>query len=96
MLEQGGAVLGVFPSWKYEDLTIELNAGDRLLLFTDGITEATNAEGQEFEEASIARFTEAHARLSAKELTGRLLAEVTFFCNDQFQDDATLLVLAAN
>jgi sigma-B regulation protein RsbU (phosphoserine phosphatase) len=96
MLEQGGAVLGVFPSWKYEDLTIELNAGDRLLLFTDGITEATNAEGQEFEEASIARFTEANARLSAKELTGRLLAEVTFFCNDQFQDDATLLVIAAN
>ncbi len=95
MLEQGGAVLGVFPGWKYENSTIEFGAGDRLLLFTDGITEATDAAGQEFEEGSIATFAKANAGLSASELNTRLLAQVTAFCDAQFRDDATLLVIAA-
>jgi sigma-B regulation protein RsbU (phosphoserine phosphatase) len=95
-LEQGGAVLGVFPDWTYEDATVGLRAGDRLLLFTDGITEATGADGREFEEAGIAAFAEANSALPAQELNGRLLAEVTAYCSGQFQDDATLLVIAAS
>jgi sigma-B regulation protein RsbU (phosphoserine phosphatase) len=96
MLEHGGAVLGVFPDWKYEESTIELSAGDRLLLFTDGITEASDADGREFEETSIATFAKANSTLSAKELNSRLLAKVTAFCGAHFRDDATLLVIAAN
>ncbi len=95
MLEQGGAVLGVFADWTYEDFKIELREGDRLLLFTDGITEASDANGQEFEESRIAAFALANGTLSAKELNRRLLAQVTSFCNAQFRDDATLLVIAA-
>jgi sigma-B regulation protein RsbU (phosphoserine phosphatase) len=94
-IEQGGAVLGVFPDWKFEDSMIELRVGDRLLLFTDGITEATDSAGQEFEETRIAAFGKVHATLSASELNRQLLAEVTRFCRAQFQDDATLLVIAA-
>jgi sigma-B regulation protein RsbU (phosphoserine phosphatase) len=96
MLEQGGAVLGVFTDWAYEDFKIELREGDRLLLFTDGITEASDANGQEFEESRIAAFAVANGTLSAKELNKRLLAEVTSFCNAQFRDDATLLVIAVD
>jgi len=95
MLEQGGAVLGVFADWTYEDFKIELREGDRLLLFTDGITEASDAKGQEFEESRISAFALANGTLSAKELNRRLLAQVTSFCNAQFRDDATLLVIAA-
>jgi sigma-B regulation protein RsbU (phosphoserine phosphatase) len=95
-LEQGGAVLGVFPSWDYEDACIALKAGDRLLLFTDGITEASDADGNEFDESGIATFATANAALSASELNRRLLAQVTAYCSGQFQDDATLLVIAAN
>ncbi len=95
ILEQGGAVLGVFADWTYEDFKIELREGDRLLLFTDGITEASDAKGQEFEESRIAAFALANGTLSAKELNRRLLAQVTSFCNAQFRDDATLLVIAA-
>jgi phosphoserine phosphatase RsbU/P len=96
MLEQGGAVLGVFTDWAYEDFKIELREGDRLLLFTDGITEASDANGQEFEESRIAAFAVANGTLSAKELNKRLLTEVTSFCNAQFRDDATLLVIAVD
>ena len=96
ILEQGGAVLGVFPGWKYEDSKIVLGAGDRLFLFTDGIADASDDKGQEFEEGRIAAFAEANAALSAKELTSRLLAQVSGYCGADFQDDATLLVIAAN
>jgi len=96
MLEEGGAVLGVFPTWTYENSAVELRAGDRLLLFTDGITEASDADGQEFGETSIAAFAKANSTLSASELNSRLLAQVTAYCGNQFQDDATLLVIAAN
>jgi len=78
-LEQGGAVLGVFPQWQYEDAAFALSAGDRLFLFTDGITEATGADGKEFEEGGIAAFAEANGALSARELNSRLLAQVTSF-----------------
>jgi serine phosphatase RsbU (regulator of sigma subunit) len=95
ILDGGGAVLGVFPSWDYEDMAIELIAGDRLLLFTDGITEAANASGREFGETGIAEFVKANGALSAKDLNGRLLRQVTEFCDAQFHDDATALVIAA-
>jgi sigma-B regulation protein RsbU (phosphoserine phosphatase) len=95
MLEMGGAVLGVFSTWTYEDSRVELRAGDRLLLFTDGITEASDGNGREFEETGIGTFAAANAGLSAIELNRRLLAEVTSFCSGQFQDDATLLVIAS-
>jgi len=94
-LEQGGAVLGVFADWTYEDFKIELREGDRLLLFTDGITEASDAKGQEFAESRIAAFALANGTLSAKELNRRLLVQVTSFCSAQFRDDATLLVIAS-
>ena len=94
-LNQGGAVLGVFPDWTYENSVIDLKAGDRLLLFTDGITEAADADGKEFEESSIAAFARANIALSANELNSQLLARVTGHCGAQFQDDATLLVIAA-
>lgn len=93
--EQGGAVLGVFPGWQYKNAKIALSEGDRLLLFTDGIAEASDVEGQEFEEQRIAAFAKANAALSARELTSRLLSEVSIHCCARFQDDATLLVIAA-
>jgi sigma-B regulation protein RsbU (phosphoserine phosphatase) len=92
----GGMVLGIFPDARYEESTIELQRGDRLLLFTDGITEAANASGQEFEDARIAAFAEANMSLSANDLTSQLMAKVAVFCDAHFHDDATLLVIAAN
>ncbi len=96
MLEKGGAVIGVFPSWVYEDETLELRPDDRLFLFTDGITEAADSGEQEFGEERIAAFALLNLDRSANDLAGKLLAEVTGFCEARFQDDATVVVIAAN
>jgi phosphoserine phosphatase RsbU/P len=93
-LDRGGAVLGVFPDWKYEDSSVDLASGDRLFLFTDGITEAEDLQGAEFGVERVAAFAKAHATGSAAKLNEQLLAQVTEFCGAQFHDDATLLVLA--
>jgi sigma-B regulation protein RsbU (phosphoserine phosphatase) len=95
MLEESGAVLGVFPSWTYEDATVDLRSGDRLLLFTDGITEASDRDEQEFGEANVAEFARKNSIRSAGELNNRLLARVSGFCGGHFQDDATLVVIGA-
>lgn len=96
VLDKSGAVLGVFPNWAYENGRIPFESQDRLLLFTDGITEAEGAGAQEFGEESIASFAKANSRKSAKEITTGLLAQVSAFCGGRFHDDATLVVVAAN
>jgi len=95
-LPGGGAVLGVFPAWDYQDSVIALSAGDRLLFFTDGITEASGADGNEFGEENLAALAKANGTSPARELNNRVFARVNDFCEGQFQDDATLLVVAVN
>lgn len=90
----GGAVLGVFPAWKYEEATVDLHSGDRLLLFTDGITEAANSQDEEFGMERVAAFAKTNFANSAAEMNRKLLAQVTQFCGAHFLDDATLLVLS--
>jgi phosphoserine phosphatase RsbU/P len=95
-LDEGGAVLGVFPDWEYQESSIELDPGDRLFLFTDGITEAEDSRGEEFGVEKVAAFVKTHVASSATELNEQLLAKTEEFCGGQFRDDATLVVLAVN
>lgn len=94
-LDHGGAVLGVFPAWEYESARIEFRAGDRLLLVTDGITEASDRDEQEFGEEKLADAALACSKRTSGEMCNALLNQVSAFCNAHFQDDATLLVIAA-
>jgi phosphoserine phosphatase RsbU/P len=94
-LENGGALLGVFPDWTFEDSVVELEPGDLLLLFTDGITEATDSSGEEFGEDRVIAALDIEHDCSIDQLQSDLLARVRVFCNSQFSDDATLLLIAA-
>jgi phosphoserine phosphatase RsbU/P len=94
-LDAGGAVLGVFLSWKYEQTQIELRPGDRMLLFTDGISEACDAQEREFGEAQLAAFAQRNTSGNAAQLNAGIMSEVDRFCGSHFQDDATLLVISA-
>jgi sigma-B regulation protein RsbU (phosphoserine phosphatase) len=93
-LRVGGAVLGVFDSRNYELGSAQLLPGDRVVLFTDGVTEACNRSGEEFGEVRLLRLLEDHRTLSADELQRKILAVVAEFSGGRWQDDATLLVLA--
>jgi len=91
-LPGGGAVLGALPDWTYQDYTAQLQPGDQLILSTDGITEAENANLEEFGDERL--LAAAHARHgSALEVQRAIMQQVTAFCGGNFRDDATLLVL---
>ncbi len=94
-LDSAGAVLGVFPAWQYEDSRVRFASGDRLLLFTDGITEAGLPGGEEFGEQRLIQGARQYAGASTSELKSQLLLDVKRFCNSQLQDDATLIVISA-
>jgi sigma-B regulation protein RsbU (phosphoserine phosphatase) len=93
-LREGGTVLGVFDSRIYEQGSAQLSAGDRVVLFTDGITEACSPADEEFGEARLLGVLKEHRGLSAEELQSKILAVVAEFSGNHWQDDATLLVLA--
>jgi sigma-B regulation protein RsbU (phosphoserine phosphatase) len=94
-LDNGGAVLGVFPRWKYEDSVAQFSPGDRMLLFTDGITEAGLPGGEEFGEQRLVEGARVGAGKSTAELKSALLTDVKQFCHSQLRDDATLIVISA-
>ncbi len=93
-LEEGGAVLGPFPEWAYEQREIALRSGDRVILFTDGLTEARNHEGEEFGEERLIDLILENSRLGASRLQEKILQVVTFFSDGHFQDDVTLIVMS--
>jgi phosphoserine phosphatase RsbU/P len=94
-LEKGGPVLGIFPDARYESGSASLAAGDCLVLFTDGITEAANAEDEEFgEDRLMALLSKGPA--NAEECRRRIMETVTEFSRGNFHDDATLLVMTVN
>src|SRR2546429_8403268 len=64
-LREGGAVLGVFASRDYEMGAAQLSPGDRVVLFTDGVTEACSPAGEEFGETRLLHLLKDHRALSA-------------------------------
>jgi len=93
-LDNGCAVLGVFPTWKYEDSIVQLAPGDQLVLFTDGITEAAKADGEQFGEEGLIQVVKRLADEPPSKLNAELLTEVKSFCDSHLQDDATLITIA--
>jgi phosphoserine phosphatase RsbU/P len=90
-----GGVLGVASEWTYTDAMTQLAPGDRLLLFTDGVTEAANQEAIEFGPERIVQAA-GPGGISAAETKRRVLEEVAKFCHGDFHDDVTLLVAAVH
>jgi sigma-B regulation protein RsbU (phosphoserine phosphatase) len=91
-LSHGGMVLGVFPDNAYDQSELPLRSGDRLLFYTDGITEARNPEGDEFEEDKLTAAALACRREPVEAMKDAILAEVNAFTGGHFDDDATLIV----
>ena len=92
----GGPVLGVLPHSIYQAGSVPFGPGDRLVLYTDGITEARDRSDEEFGEERLMELVREHRGCSAPALQARLVDAVASFAGRRFTDDATLMVLAAD
>jgi sigma-B regulation protein RsbU (phosphoserine phosphatase) len=93
-LTEGGALLGVLPDETYATAEVQFAPGDRLVLFTDGVTEAADLEGTEFGEERLLEILSRYRSRSGREIQEEVLRAVRGFSARELQDDATLLVLA--
>ena len=92
-LETGGVVLGVLPDWSYRHAQVDLAPGDRLLLFSDGITEAENPAGAQFGDERLLDLLVRNRGLDATRLRRKIMSAVADFAGGAMQDDATLVVI---
>jgi sigma-B regulation protein RsbU (phosphoserine phosphatase) len=93
-LSPGGTVLGVFSESTYEQGTFAIGPGDRLVFYTDGITEGRNPAGDEFGEDGLAQSALRHRALGADDMLAAMLRDVETFNAGVYEDDATLIVAA--
>jgi phosphoserine phosphatase RsbU/P len=87
-------VLGATPTATYHQQQLQLRSGDRLVLFTDGITEACDSGGSEFTEDKLLQLVRENVSLPADALNQMLLHAARSHCQDKWTDDATLIVVA--
>jgi sigma-B regulation protein RsbU (phosphoserine phosphatase) len=92
-LREGGGVLGVFANQSFHVGLAQLQPGDRVVLFTDGVTEACNAAEEEFGEDRLLQVLQQHRGSRAQALQKEILHAVAEFSGGLWQDDATLLVV---
>jgi len=89
----GGMVVGMFDLATYEQGEVRLDCGDRLLLFTDGITEAESSEGLEFGDDRLVETVVRHRSSNADGMVRGLFDEVTRFAGRHLRDDATAMAV---
>src|SRR6476620_5179034 len=93
-LRTGGIALGMFDSADYESGRTLLGPGDVIVMYSDGVTEAENIEGQPFDEAGLQHVMDGRDWASAKELGWATFAAVEQHSRERkLLDDLTVLVL---
>ena len=94
MLTTKSVLLGAFDFIEYKPLQTRLNAGDVVVIYTDGVTEAVNADNEMFSDERLEALVKASVHLSAEQIKQRILDEVLSFTRGLPQgDDITLIVL---
>jgi FixJ family two-component response regulator len=95
-LAEGGAALGFNYTWNYQQGEFQLDSGDRVVLFTDGVTEAESPQGEEFGEERLLSVLQECRYLPAVALQEKILRSVGDFAAGEFRDDVTLIVLSVD
>ena len=90
----GGIALGVVPDFTFEESSMTLQPGERVVLYTDGVTEAENDQGDQFELERLCEIFTNGAPMDARATNEAVLAAVEAFAGDAPQfDDVTCLTL---
>jgi sigma-B regulation protein RsbU (phosphoserine phosphatase) len=94
---ESGLLLGVRPNESYDETDFRLEAGDRLLLYTDGLLEAENASGESFGETALSAFIRDKRKCGTAQFADLLLQEALAWSSDGRgkgqQDDITIVVI---
>ena len=94
LLESQGLPLGLFPGRAYPDGSVTLGSGDLLVLYTDGVTEASNPDEAEFGLERLTEVVRAHRTASLEDLEVAINEELGAFASGvPFADDRTLVLL---
>jgi sigma-B regulation protein RsbU (phosphoserine phosphatase) len=89
-----GVPLGMFPSANFPVFSFSIRAGDSLLIYTDGLTEARNADGEEYGLHRVRTVADGHGTKPPADLISNCLADLhTFTAGSKQADDLTLLAL---
>jgi len=93
-LDADGLVLGVMKDVHFEEKELDLNAGDMVFLYTDGITEAENPQGELFGTRRLCKTLTAHIELDPQRLIDELIKQLQSFRQKKtFDDDVTIVIL---
>ncbi len=96
-LATGGMIIGMFAFASYEESVVDLNPGDVLMAFTDGVTEALNPAEEEFGEERLKQLLRGVAHLPVLDITAAVSTELRTWIADAPQhDDLTFIVLKVN
>jgi sigma-B regulation protein RsbU (phosphoserine phosphatase) len=86
--------LGVLPEAAYEAMSLGLRPGDRLLMYTDGVTEAANAADEEYGDVRLEAYLRGRPAEAGRHLVDGIVADVLRFCGTaRPHDDMTLMCL---
>jgi sigma-B regulation protein RsbU (phosphoserine phosphatase) len=94
MLEKGGLVLGVKSDFEYAEDEVEMVPGSVLCVYSDGVSEAMNARGEQFSEERLAETLVQHSDKTAAEIRDAVISAIDAFAGGAPQhDDVTVLIL---
>lgn len=91
-LDSSCTVLGIFPEWECVTRERPLCPGDTLALYTDGLTESFNEDGQEFGEERLAESLRVHCGKPPSVMVASIVEDVKTFSPEEQYDDITLIV----
>jgi sigma-B regulation protein RsbU (phosphoserine phosphatase) len=94
-LKEGGIPLGVFPSYEFEMGEVRLKPSDLLVLYSDGVTEAGENNGEEFGEQRLENLITANHKKPLTEIQTQVLEAVRKWSGPEVEDDMTLVLVRA-
>lgn len=91
-LETGGAPVGMFPHWDYQESAVQLRPGDLVIAYTDGVTEAMDPAGEEWGMEGLRGAVGQCGSHSTEDIAGWIFTSMDRFSGGCQSDDATVLV----
>jgi phosphoserine phosphatase RsbU/P len=92
-LEAGGAPVGMFPDWKYEEGAVQLHPGDLILAYTDGVIDATNSDGEEWGIEGLRNAVAECQTQDADDIVRAIFTALDEYTGGVQTDDATIAAL---